>query len=141
MGRRAAPPRVRQDDVLRDPEVQAIGRRLRSGRRTRQSRARPLLRDRVRFAREVGEVFQSPTELVRLGVGDCDCHARAAFAFLGAAGVGAHGLPRSKGGGPRRRDAGAHVARWRLGRRFAAPSSASPRAAIGPRRAADILGT
>lgn len=61
-----------------------------------------LVRDRVRFVREVGEVFTSPGYTLGSGGGDCDDHARLAYALLRAGGVPARlaFLYRSKAEGP-----------------------------------------
>lgn len=46
-----------------------------------------LVRARVRFVREAGEVFAAPWYTLEVGAGDCDDHARLAFALLVAGGV------------------------------------------------------
>lgn len=46
-----------------------------------------FVRERVRFEREHGEIFTSVEYTLRTAVGDCDDHARVAYAILAAAGV------------------------------------------------------
>lgn len=46
-----------------------------------------FVRSRVAFVREPGEVFASPSYTLALGGGDCDDHARVAYALLRAGGV------------------------------------------------------
>lgn len=59
-----------------------------------------LVRGNVAFAREAGELFTAPAELFRVGVGDCDCHARTVYALLRAGGLPAALGLLHRGGGP-----------------------------------------
>lgn len=54
----------------------------------------------IRFEREEGEVFQAPMVTITTGVGDCDCHARLAYALLTLGGVPARLAFLHRGGNP-----------------------------------------
>lgn len=78
-----------EEDATTDG-ARAIASELRAKYSTDDQLARAIqewVRRRVRFAREKGEIFQTGGHTIRLGVGDCDDHARLVYAIARAAGL------------------------------------------------------
>lgn len=73
-----------------------------------------LVQERVRFVREIGEVFARADVTLAAGAGDCDDHARVVYALLRAGGVPARlaFLYRRGERGPRHVVAQAWLGRW-----------------------------
>lgn len=72
------------------PGVIALARELRAKHPTDQAYAvaiRDLVREHVRFQREIGELFQGTAWTLGQGYGDCDDHARAVIALALAGGL------------------------------------------------------
>jgi len=85
------------------PYVGELARALRSGAPSSVAyvdRVRRFVQRSVRFEKEVGELFIAPRELLAARVGDCDDHARLAYALLVAGGVPARMAFLARGGHP-----------------------------------------
>lgn len=74
----------------RTPEAHAIASELRTQAPDDESFARAVqtfVKSRVRFEREKGEIFQGIAHTLSVGFGDCDDHARLAYAIAVAGGL------------------------------------------------------
>lgn len=97
-------------------------------------RLHAYVKERVRFVREAGEVFQGSAYTLEMGAGDCDDHARAVYAIAIAGGLPARMAFLHRGKGPTHAVA-------QLGRRFEwAETTVDARFGEHPLRAAERLG-
>lgn len=78
------------EEDARSPDVHAIASAIRkqsNGDGDYASAVHAMVRERVRFVPEVGEIFTSPGYSLAAGYGDCDDHARLVYSLLRAGGV------------------------------------------------------
>jgi len=87
----------------RDPQIARLAQRIRKhapSDRAFVGAVFAYVQKFIAFRRERGEVFQAAPVTLRLGVGDCDCHARLVLALLLAGGIRARLAFLHRGAGP-----------------------------------------
>lgn len=88
-----------KEDV-REPLIQKFAARIGSLRGDFAANVHTFITRSIRFEREDGEIFQAPMVTIARAAGDCDCHARLAYALLRAGGVAARLAFLHRGRGP-----------------------------------------